>query len=267
MIKEIRIKTIEDVLPLLTEQEFRGDLDRYRSSCIYRGMPSVDFHMATTLKRNCKELQKELEPSILKNFAKYAVGEDPLLSESVWRQIILGQHYGLPTRLLDWTRSALVALHFCTAEENADMISQRDGVIWRIDINELHSTLPEKYRQVLSDNKAEVFTVESLSSVAESLEDYDRDMKGGSMLVIEPPSFNARIVNQYSFFTVIPLDMDDIEAFLAKHTEKTVKFIIDKDLRWRIRDMLDDLNMSERSVYPGLEGVSKWIARHYFVKE
>lgn len=267
MIKEIRIKTIEDVLPLLTEQEYRPGLDRFRSSCIYRGMPSADFHMATTLRRNCKQLQNELEPSILKNFAKYAVGEDPLLSESVWRQIILGQHYGLPTRLLDWTRSALVALHFCTAEENADMISQRDGVIWRIDIGELHSTLPEKYRAVLENTKAEVFTVESLSSVADSLESYDRDMGGSSMLVIEPPSFNARIVNQYSFFTVIPLDMDDIESFLDTNTENTVKFIIDKDLRWRIRDMLDDLNMSERSVYPGLEGVSKWIARHYFVKE
>jgi len=267
VIKEIQINKIEDVLPLLTEQEYRPDLNRFRSSCIYRGMPSVDFRMATTLKRNCKQLQSTLEPSILKNFAKYAVVEDPLLSESIWRTIILGQHYGLPTRLLDWTRSALVALHFCTAEENPDMTGARDGVIWQIDIDELHSTLPANYRAALERNKAEVFTVESLSQVADNLEQYDRDMRGESMLVIEPPSFNTRIVNQYSFFTVIPLDMEDIEDFLDKHTEKTVKYVIDRNLRWRIRDMLDDLNMSERSVYPGLEGVSKWIARHYFVKE
>jgi hypothetical protein len=31
--------------------------------------------------------------------------------------------------------------------------------------------------------------------------------------------------------------------------------------------MLDQLNMSERIVYPGLDGLSRWIARHYFVKE
>ena len=54
--------------------------------------------------------------------------------------------------------------------------------------------------------------------------------------------------------------------FLDKNTKDTVKYVIDKKLRWRVRDMLDQLNMSERIVYPGLEGLSKWIARHYYVK-
>ena len=46
-----------------------------------------------------------------------------------------------------------------------------------------------------------------------------------------------------------------------------MKYVIDRKLRWRVRDMLDQLNMSERIVYPGLDGLSRWIARHYFVKE
>ena len=58
----------------------------------------------------------------------------------------------------------------------------------------------------------------------------------------------------------------DIEEFLDRGTENTVKYVIAKELRWRVRDMLDQLNMSERIVYPGLDGLSRWIARHYFVK-
>jgi hypothetical protein len=87
-----------------------------------------------------------------------------------------------------------------------------------------------------------------------------------SMIIIEPPSINARIVNQYSFFSLVPMAMDDIEEFLDRRTENTVKYVIAKELRWRVRDMLDQLNMSERIVYPGLDGLSRWIARHYFVK-
>ena len=74
-------------------------------------------------------------------------------------------------------------------------------------------------------------------------------------------------MNQYSFFSVIPMDMENVEDFLNRCTKNTVKYVIDRKLRWRVRDMLDQLNMSERIVYPGLDGLSRWIARHYFVKE
>lgn len=67
-------------------------------------------------------------------------------------------------------------------------------------------------------------------------------------------------------FSIIPGDMTDIEAFLESKTANTVKYIIDKTLKWRIRDMLDQLNVNERIIYPGLDGLSSWIKRHYYVK-
>ena len=118
MIQEIRVKTLEDLLPLLTEQENRPELGRNRSSYLYRGMPDASYHMVTSLSRCCRDLQKKLEPAILNNFAKYAVRNDPSVADSIWNRMITGQHNGLPTRLLDWTHSALVALHFATTEDN-----------------------------------------------------------------------------------------------------------------------------------------------------
>ena len=266
MIKEVRITSVEELIPLLSDQRYRPELKRNRCNYVYRGMPNIDYKMTTSLRRNCKALERTLEPAILKNFAKYAVIEEPSVANSVWRQMILGQHHGLPTRLLDWTHSALVALHFAVTEENLEHMAEHDCMVWRIDIDELHSLLPEKYRRVMRENKAEVFSVDMLTQAAGSLSEYDADMGREAMVVIEPPSINQRIVNQYAFFSVIPLDMEDVEQFLDRHTEHTVKYVIDRDLRWRVRDMLDQLNMSERIVYPGLDGLSKWIARHYFVK-
>ena len=266
MIQEVRIATTEDLMPLLSEQEYRPDLGRNRSSFLYRGMPDISFRMETSLSRNCKELQKMLEPAILNNFAKYAVREDPTVTQSVWHQMITGQHNGLPTRLLDWTHSALVALHFAMTEENLADMDVHDCIVWRIDMNEQMNHLPERYREAIGREQTTLFSVEMLNRLASTLEKYDEDMGDQSMVIIEPPSTNNRIIMQYSFFSVIPMGMTDIETFLDRQTNNTVKYIIDRSLRWRVRDMLDSLNISERLLYPGLDGLSKWIARHYYVK-
>ena len=266
MIREVRIQSVPELLPLLTEQEYRPDLDRNRSSYLYRGMPDVGYKMVTSLSRNCKHLQKNLELAILQTFSKYAVREDPAVSRNIWQCMITGQHNGLPTRLLDWSQSPLVGLHFAVTEENLASMEDHDCMVWRIDMQELYSLLPDRYRNAVNRTQSTIFNIRMLAGITESLDQYDRDMGDQAMVIIEPPSTNDRIINQYSFFSIIPTQMTDIEAFLDRRTEHTVKYIIDRRLRWRVRDMLDQLNMSERIIYPGLDGLSKWIARHYYVK-
>ncbi len=266
MIKTVYIEDMNHLYELLNEQEYRADLKRNRNLYVYRGQPDATFLLTTSLSRNCKDLKKELEPSMLRNFTKYAVLEEPSIEKSVWRQMIFGQHHGLPTRLLDWSFSPLIALHFSVTENNLDDMEKRDSVVWRTDIHELHSLLPDKYKAISKKYNTTVFSVDMLAEACESLEMYDRDMGKDSMLMIEPPSVDVRIVNQYSFFAVIPNDMNDIEAFLDTHTENTVCYVINKDIRWQIRDMLDHQNVSERIVYPGLDGLSKWLGRHYYVR-
>ena len=253
------------MLPLITEQEYRPDLNRNRSLYLYRGMTDAAFKLHTSLSRNCKSQKKILEPSILNNFTKYGALEDPLIEKSVWRQMILGQHHGLPTRLLDWSQSPLIALHFSTSENNLDDMDKHDSVVWRIDIKELHSMIPERYKRALAANRTSIFTVNMLNDVVSNLDQYDDDMLDKAMVVVEPPSIDPRIVNQYSFFAIVPDAVNDIEGFLDKYTENTVCYVIDKALRWRVRDMLDQQNISERIIYSGLDGLSKWLGRHYYV--
>lgn len=267
MIREEHISDMNAIMRILSEQAYDEKIKRNRSSFIYRGMPNARFHLETSIRRNCKHKQFELEASILRNFTKYAAIDHPELNQSVWSQLILGQHHGLPTRLLDWTFSPMTALHFSTSGEDISKMNKHDSILWKLDSKEIKYLLPEEYRAVLKRERATFFTVDLLEEVARDLKEYDADMGAHSMVLIEPPSLEQRIANQYSYFSIIPNEMTDIEAFLNTYTKNTVKYIIDKKLRWRVRDMLDQMNINERMIYPGLDGLSQWLKRHYYVKE
>ena len=267
MISEIYLNDIDSVLALIKEQTYDREIYRYRSSYLYRGLPNSAYSLQTSLKRNCKGQQRDLEKCILRNFTKYAATDDPQIKESVWRQMIIGQHHGLPTRLLDWTFSQLMGLHFAVTESGPANFNEHDCALWKIDLEELNAMLPEKYQEYLTSKRAYFFTVDMLNELVKRLDEYDDDMKDNAMVLLEPPSIDQRIINQYSYFSVLPMGITDIETFLNEKTNNTVKYIIRKGIRWRVRDMLDQLNIHERIAYPGLDGLSLWLKRHYFVKE
>ena len=252
MYQEIHIHSLDDLFPLLKERAYEGGIGRFRSNFVYHGTCNAAFRLSTSLQRNCKGRQAELEPSILRNFSKYAASDDPDIDRSVWRQLIIGQHHGLPTRLLDWTYSPLIGLHFAVNDPNLEKMDKHDCIMWKIDVAELHAMLPQRYREVLRDEQALIYTVKMLDALCPTLEQYDRDMDDGAMLIMEPPSIDQRIINQYSYFSVVPHGMQDVEEYLKTRTANTVKYVIDRGLRWEISDMLD---------------LTKMLARHYFVKD
>ena len=53
-----------------------------------------------------------------------------------------------------------------------------------------------------------------LDRVAKDLTTYDNDMGEDGIVLLEPPSIDQRIINQYSYFSIIPSGVEDIEQFL-----------------------------------------------------
>ena len=272
-----QITTLEQISKIIWDQQYQSTLMRNRSPYLYRGLPNSNYHLVTSLRRNCKEKKNDIELAILRNFVKYAALEDPALKTSIWRQMIVGQHHGLPSRLLDWTYSVLIALHFATSGENLDDMSKNDAVLWQIDILEMNQRLPKNYQTTLKNESAFLMTVDMMDSLTRGgntydiLNRYDSDMGTASMVFLEPPSIDQRIIGQYSYFSIIPSRIENlqddtgIETFLDE-TQNTVKYIISTDLKWRIRDMLDQMNINERILFPGLDGIISWMKRHYYVR-
>lgn len=272
-----QITTLEQINKIIWDQQYQSTLMRNRSPYLYRGLPNSNYHLVTSLRRNCKEKKNDIEFAILRNFVKYAALEDPALKTSIWRQMIVGQHHGLPSRLLDWTYSVLIALHFATSGENLDDMSKNAAVLWQIDILEMNKRLPKNYQTTLKNESAFLMTVDMMDSLTRGgntydiLNRYDSDMGTASMVFLEPPSIDQRIIGQYSYFSIIPSRIENlqddtgIETFLDE-TQNTVKYIISTDLKWRIRDMLDQMNINERILFPGLDGITSWMKRHYYVR-
>lgn len=259
---DIRARSWEHAIELLYQDSWKSDLERFRSNFAYRGLSDVNYNLKTSLIRLGGEFDG-LEYHLLRNFRKYSQLEGADLTFSEWKWMTLGQHHGLPTRLLDWSHSPFVALHFATASTHE---FDRDGIIWCVDYVECHRRLPRKLRSILAAAGANVFTVGMLEQVTTDLRKFDALSREQFAVFFEPPSLDGRIVNQFALFSVMPSASATIDEWLRFRPSLYRRIVIPKEIKWEIRDKLDQANITERVLFPGLDGLAKWLARHYTPK-
>jgi hypothetical protein len=171
----------------------------------------------------------------------------------------VAQHHGLPTRLIDWTYSPFVALHFAT-EHPRDYA--QDGVVWCINFVEAHKLLPRRLRAILDNEHSNTLTVEMLSEFP-SLSSFDSLSRETFVAFIEPPSLDARILNQFALFSMMSNPATSLEDWVTDHPQLFRRVIVPAELKWEIRDKLDQANINERTLFPDLDGLSRWLERYY----
>jgi len=261
MNNEIRIDSWSMLQEEMFANSWDGDLGRFRSRFAFRGLSDADYPLATTLIRLGGDYAL-LERHLLRNFKKYA-HRAVVEQDSIWHWLSVAQHYGLPTRLLDWTYSPYVALHFATANlERFDT----DGAIWAVNYQKTHQLLPQRLQEKLDTEGANVFTVEMLSETLHSLEEFSALGSDPFALFLEPSSIDDRIINQFAFFSMMPDPCCTLDSWLHQHPELWRRIIIPAALKWEVRDKLDQANITERVLFPGLDGLSHWLKRHYSPK-
>ena len=255
---DIEATSWTDLIEKLYAGSWQDDIRRYRSNYAFRGLSDKDYDLKTSLIRLGGRYY-DLESYLLRNFRKYAQIENSS-GFTVWNWLAIAQHHGLSTRLLDWTYSPFVAMHFATENTNK---YDKDGVIWCVDFVKMHEMLPNVFREKMSEEGSNVFTVEMLSEIATSLKDFDSISQDDFVLFFEPPSADDRIVNQFALHSVASNPNAILDSILAEYSAVYRRVIIPHDLKWEIRDKLDQANINERVMFPGLDGLSKWIVRYY----
>lgn len=112
---------------------------------MYRGAADAGWPLLTSLDQLGGPLKPhtkaDLEEYILRSFIRYSRPYFTSPPVNDWEILVAAQHHGLPTRLLDWTYSPLVAAHFATV----DPASSTDRAVWRLDWKAVHRQfkLPE----------------------------------------------------------------------------------------------------------------------------
>jgi len=161
---------------------------------------------------------------------------------------------------MDWTFSPYVAMHFATA--NLEQF-KKDGVIWAVDYTKVHQTLPAIMRRELTAEKADLFTVEMLDRVVPTTDALETICDIPFLLFLEPPSLDDRVINQYALLSVTSCATNRVDDWLKAHPNIHARYIIPAELKWEIRDKLDQANVTERVLFPGLDGLSTWLKRNY----
>jgi hypothetical protein len=263
MITETRIRSLGEFVDRVTPQEPDPVTGRRRDSGVYRGSSKAEAPLLTSLDRlggpDAPHSKADLEEHILRNYIRYARPYIGTEATNDWEQLISAQHHGVPTRLLDWSYSPLVALFFATRPSS----TVRDRAVWRLDWQAVHNAF---------DFPPLAMRTADLDRLLDSGEHYSPWQLFGRgekekpfACLLEPPSLDARIISQAAVFTLCSDRCQAFDAFLEENglRDALVKFIIPGHLVSQFRDQLDLVGIDERRLFPDLDGVAAALRRYY----
>lgn len=257
-----KVETLGELIAAVTPDEPEPESGRRRNYAIYRGMSDASAPLLTSLDRlggpDTRHSKAHLEEHILRNFLRYSkpyVDAD----QEEWELLFIAQHHGLPTRLLDWTYSPLVAAHFATLDPGA----RGDRVVWQLDWRRMHERFGLKPLAFLVQDLVEELERRGIGSLGDFFERAADSAPFACML--EPPAMDDRITVQSAAFTITSDTSRPFDAFLAEHRlgEALRGIVIPQDSVDLIRDQLDICAIDERRLFPDLDGVAREVHRYY----
>lgn len=170
-------------------------------SSIFRGMPDSRYDLTPSLFR-LKHLEDTTEQDMVNSFN--ALRPEAFINcNSSFELLAKMQHYGLPTRLLDFTTNPLVALYFaCENKLRTDGRVFCLGTSVKGEKRKIIDVLCESYKYNIVDDHIEPFE-SFLEERGLTIFEYFEDIFH-TELIARPEYWNQRIINQSAVFMVFP---------------------------------------------------------------
>ncbi|MDF2542842.1 MAG: hypothetical protein K0S47_2560 [Herbinix sp.] len=244
-----------------------GSPPEFSKKLWYRGLKDQNFVMLPSIAR--KSHNAELERFYLSQFKSKAVpylGHLPSYPFSdglmdYWDWLFLMQHYGVPTRLMDWTEDALVALTFAVDMNLTVEEVKEDPAVWLLNPIKLN----EAFKFDKNYPKGYIPNVEE-ATVSKQFGEKS-DSKNKRPAAVYGPQNNPRIISQKGVFTIFP-NVKYMEALdlLPGSEDFLYKIVICKERRGEINEQLRRLGITKAQLFPEITSIADEIRQEQFWK-
>jgi hypothetical protein len=178
-----------------------------------------------------------------------------------WGWYFLMQHYGAPTRLLDWTDSALVALFFALNSDGKTPLDTEDAAVWVLDPWWLNNRVLRSESIMLRNfTEAGKYLREPYSSL---------NSRGDTVIhpvypvAIDPPFLARRLAVQRSHFTIFGSARDGLTQLAKEANARIVQIKLAKSALPQMRADLLTSGVSDTTIYPDLRGLADELTRYH----
>lgn len=248
-IRQIEVNSLQEYLDAINRIENEFEFEKIW----FRGIADESYGLEPSLYRKADDpiIEKQL-------LNRFKTRSHPFIDDkgekSYWEWLFIMQHFGVPTRLLDWSESALLGLAFAVIYREEKHVD-KDAAVWCLDPLKLNRDFtkglkPEEPIPSITD-----------TSVKKIMAYQDHEIPVDFPISVYGPLNNVRIVAQKGVFTLFPFkkifkleDLEVAENFL-------IKINIAQEDVLEIKQQLIMMGITENNVYPGLDSIAQEINR------
>lgn len=221
----------------------------------YRGQACCSWKLIPSLYRY--KDGHNFEREIVRDFKLHAIPYLKRIPNNEIEWLTIMQHYGLPTRLLDWTESYLIALFFAVSDDKKE-----DAALWIIRPAYLN-------KKIITRHSIPIETDLILQKyVLPNPDKRIRTVEAEFPMAFRPSWNNPRITTQKGTFTIHGNQQRELESVLQSIYDDSkymqgLKFTIPGDRKQIIMKELNRAGISELTLFPEIDGLCKELKTKY----